>query len=164
MTILNKIPTMSDEERLALFHNAIRHIHENKRIDEAQAVLNALQDLWAAQLKEFYDGKFKAPSPKTGVLGALGYHVGETKGVNEEKRRTILDFIMSGVLPPVGTPAHYAEWGTPNSKQRYAKLHRVLQSFATSSKHWQDPHETNLIKAGREWNDDLRYIEEKWKP
>ncbi|MEC3911029.1 hypothetical protein U5A82_11275 [Sphingobium sp. CR2-8] len=96
---------------------------------------------------------------RLGVLKTIGYKVG-LDGLPPNDRRLRLDYVMSGALPFVGSPAHMQEWGQPLSFVRYRKLHRVLAGFATSAKN-QGPH---MVHAAEDWMEDLDYIERVWKP
>lgn len=91
-------------------------------------------------------------------MKTAGYRVG-SNGLSTQRRWALLDQVMGGVLPFVGSPAHMLEWGEPNSRVRYRKLHRVIAGFRTGAKSqdW-------LAKAFADWSEDLDYIEREWKP
>ena len=89
------------------------------------------------------------------MLGALGYSVGES-GVTPKLRRVILDKVVTGELPIVGSPSYTLEWGHPSSKTRYNKLHRTLQALINGGKTRDD---RDMAKAIIEWSEDLEYIE-----
>lgn len=144
---------MDDNKLRGLFLNAFKFILKNERIEEAEAIIEAIQTTWAARVKAYDFNQYKADTPDTGMLKALGYHVGE-RGEAEALRHKILDYIMTGTLPPAGSPPYYAEWGEPLTRERYRKLHRVLASSAA--------HFENMEKAHREWEDDLVYLEKMW--
>lgn len=156
MKIVEKIPSMSDNELSSLFNNALELIEKNKMVAEANIVLTEIQKEWNKRLQEFNAGNYKADTPEKGVLRTIGYHVGND-GIGEKKRRLLIDYLLSGELPPVGSPAHMAEWGNPNSRERYRKAHRVIQVLKSSAKTL-----GNMSKAEKEWGEDLRYMEEKW--
>ena len=157
MSIVSKIPDLDDNELNRLFHNAMDLINQNKRVEDAEEVLEVLQEEWANRLERYTQGQYRATTPDTGMLKSLNYRVG-LDGLKKDLRRQILDFIIEGVLPPVGSPAYVAEWGKPLSRQRYRKLHRVIRVLASSA-------ETlgNMEKAAMEWIEDLDYLEEKWR-
>jgi hypothetical protein len=50
-----------------------------------------------------------------GMLGILGYHVGETQPTRQEIRRCILEYAFECDLPPVNDPAYHEEWGEPRT-------------------------------------------------
>ena len=49
-----------------------------------------------------------------------------------------------------------AEWGEPCSDERYTKLKNFLTGMMTGN------HNISMDKAIDEWNNDLRYLEEKY--
>lgn len=154
--LIQNIPQMDDNKLRGLFLNAFKFILKGERVEEAEAIIAAIQTTWAARVKAYDFSQYKADTPDTGMLKALGYHVGE-RGEPEALRRKILDYIMTGTLPPAGSPPYYAEWGEPLTRQRYRKLHRVIRVLASSAAHFE-----NMEKANREWEDDLVYLERVW--
>lgn len=156
MKIISKIPAMSDNELSKLFTNALELIHNKKMVDSAQQVLEAIQIEWSKRLEAYKDGKYKADTPEKGVLKTLGYRVGND-GVSSEKRKMLIDYLLNEQLPPVGSPAHMAEWGEPSSKQRYRKAHRVIQVLKSSASTL-----GYMDKAAKEWAEDLDYMEKTW--
>ena len=90
------------------------------------------------------------------MLKTLGYRVGNDS-VGIEKRRILIDYLLNEQLPPVGSPAHMAEWGEPSSKQRYRKAHRVIQVLKSSASTL-----GYMDKAEKEWEEDLTYMEKTW--
>lgn len=153
MKIISKIPAMSDNELSKLFTNALELIHNKKMVDSAQQVLEAIQIEWSKRLEAYKDGEYKADTPEKGVLKTLGYRVGND-GVSSEKRKMLIDYLLNEQLPPVGSPAHMAEWGEPSSKQRYRKAHRVIQVLKSSASTL-----GYMDKAAKEWAEDLDYME-----
>jgi len=147
---------MDDNKLRGLFLNAFKYILKDQRVDEAEAIIAAIQTTWASRVKAYKFNQYKADTPDKGMLTALGYHVGE-KGESEALRHKILDYIMTGTLPPAGSPPYYAEWGEPLTRQRYRKLHRVIRVLASSAAHFE-----NMEKARREWEEDLIYLERDW--
>ena len=156
MKVLEKIPTMSDSELSVLFANTIEFIYQGKQLDLAEKVKKAIQLEWMNREEAFQQGDYKADNPQTGVLKTIGYKVGN-EGVEAEKRKALIDYLLSEQLPPVGSPAHMAEWGLPSSKERYRKSHRVIQVLLSSARTI-----GNMDKAANEWEEDLRYMESRW--
>lgn len=156
MKVLEKIPRMSDGELSILFANTIEYIHQGKQLVLAERVKIAIQSEWMKRLKAFEKGQYKAESPEIGVLKTIGYRVGND-GVKAEKRKALIDYLINEQLPPVGSPAHMAEWGLPSSIERYRKSHRVIQVLLSSART-----AGNMDKATLEWEEDLRYMEERW--
>ena len=157
MKVIEKIPTMNDNQISVLFANATDMILRKKKLEDAALVIKAIQKEWQLRLNDFKKGSYKADSPEQGVLKTIGYKVGN-EGLSKSKRHFLLDYIIEEVLPPVGSPAHMAEWGVPKSKTRYKKLHRVIRVLASGAISM-----GNMDKAAAEWEDDLGYIETKWK-
>ena len=147
---------MSDNELSKLFTNALELIHNKKMVDSAQQVLEAIEVEWSKRLEAYKDGEYKADTPEKGVLKTLGYRVGND-GVSSEKRKMLIDYLLNQQLPPVGSPAHMAEWGEPSSKQRYRKAHRVIQVLKSSASTL-----GYMDKAAKEWAEDLDYMEKTW--
>ena len=156
MKVISKILAMSDNELSKLFTNALELIHNKKMVDSAQQVLEAIEVEWSKRLEAYKDGEYKADTPEKGVLKTLGYRVGND-GVSSEKRKMLIDYLLNQQLPPVGSPAHMAEWGEPSSKQRYRKAHRVIQVLKSSASTL-----GYMDKAAKEWAEDLDYMEKTW--
>jgi hypothetical protein len=154
--ILEKIPSMDDNSLARLLGNAQTLLAKDPENQDAQKAIDAVQAEWAQRLALFKDGIYKASTPENGVLSVVGYKVGNDGG-SEKQRRLKLDFIMTGVLPPVASPAYMAEWGEPGTKDRYRKLHRVIRVLASSGKSF-----PNMELAVQQWEDDLVYLEQTW--
>lgn len=151
---------MSDSALEQMYRNCIEAIVRDKPTKAtAETRLEEINAVWQARLGAATAGQYKADSPEVGVLKTIGYRVG-LDGLPLSGRRLRLDYVMSGVLPFVGSPTHMHEWGEPLSPVRYRKLHRVLAGFATSAKS-QGPH---MVHAAEDWTEDLAYIERVWKP
>ena len=156
MKVIEKIPSMSDNELSRLFANVMDFIDKKKQLDDAVRVKEAIQQEWHRRLNAFEQGKYKAETPEKGVLSTIGYRVGND-GLPAEKRKLLLDYLIEEILPPVGSPAHMAEWGEPETRICYMKAHRVIQVLASSGKTL-----GYLDKATNEWLEDLKYLEESW--
>ena len=157
-TTLKNIPQIDDEKLRKLFLRAIEFSVEGKRLADAAAIIDTIQLEWSKRLIEFRTGNYKATTPQDGMLSAVGYHVGIVQGKSEAIRHKLLDYIMTGTLPPAGSPPYYEEWGEPLSKQRYRKLHRVITVQASSNEHFE-----NRDVAIGEWREDLVYLQNHWK-
>lgn len=156
MKVIEKIPSMSDNELSRLFANVMDFIDKKKQVDDAVRVKEAIQQEWQRRLNAFEQGKYKAETPEKGVLSTIGYRVGND-GLPAHKRKLLLDYLIEEILPPVGSPAHMAEWGEPETRTRYMKAHRVIQVLASSGKTL-----GYMDKATNEWLEDLKYLEEAW--
>ena len=153
------LDTMNDNKLEQLFRNCLAAIMENKpNKAQAEILIGEINAVWQKRLSAADAGDYKAESPEIGVLKTAGYKVGND-GLTTSARWALLDHIMSGVLPFVGSPAHMREWGEANSLVRYRKLHRVIAGFRTSARNqeW-------LAKAFDDWNEDLDYLEREWQP
>lgn len=155
--IIERIPHFSDQQIINQFHNALDEIQKNgPRSAEAVLVIEAIQIEWQKRYAEISRGERKGALPKTGVLGVLGYHVGK-EATALAKRRQIIDFVITGHLPLVLSPAHMAEWGQPNSLVRYEKLRRSLFTFRQKLRK-----DSNTEKAENEYTLDLDYLKSRW--
>ncbi|GHF12495.1 hypothetical protein GCM10017044_03060 [Kordiimonas sediminis] len=156
MSVLKKIPKMNDNDLRQLFLNANHLIEKSKMVEQANAVIDAIESEWQRRLERFDKGLYKADTPEEGVLKAVGYKVGND-GVTHKIRHQLLDYVMTRSLPSIGSPAYLAEWGEPDTKERYRKLHRVIRVLASSGKKFQ-----NMDTAVHQWEEDLEYLEEKY--
>ena len=146
-----------------MFINAIDTIANNKPLkQDAIKLLSAIKAEWKRRTELFKLNKYKATKPKEGMLGFLGYHVGHF-GEPKERRRYLIDFVMSEELPPVQSPAYLLEWDKPNSWGRYKKLQRVLQGMILTTQSRKDIEYKDFDKAIMEWKDDLEYFQKKWR-
>lgn len=153
------LEAMSDNDLGNLYRNCLAAILQDKPTKaRAQEIIEEINAVWQARLSAAVKGDYKAESPEIGVLKTIGYHVGND-GPRTQARWRLLDYVMSNVLPFVGSPAHMHEWGEPNSLTRYRKLHRALASFRTRAGN--QPH---LVESHRKWDEDIDYIEREWKP
>lgn len=157
MKIIQQIPQLSDNKLATLFQNAQDWIYRGGVVEDAAAVISAIEQEWKERLSAYHRGRYKAETPPEGVLKAIGYRVGN-HGLPEAKRHQLLDYAILGVLPPIGSPAYMAEWGPPSSRKRYRKLHRVIRVLASSAKTL-----GNMDLAASDWEDDLVYIEHRWR-
>jgi hypothetical protein len=97
---------------------------------------------------------------KEGVLGALGYHVGDSASVPTLERRRILRRAFHGALPPVVPPADLEEWGAPASPKRLEKMARTIASHVRNSKRRADAHTRAVAIA--EWEADLAFLHDTY--
>ena len=158
MKILSNIPNMDDNALARLMNNARAMLVKSPENQDAAKVIEYIEVEWQKRLHLFQSGKYKASTPENGVLSIVGYKVGNDGG-KLRARRQILDYIMSGTLPPVGSPAYIAEWGEPLTRKRYVKLHRVIRVLASSGQTL-----GTMEKAVSDWEDDLLYLEQEWAP
>lgn len=92
---------------------------------------------------------------KTGLLTLSDYHVGETNGLPEQRRRRLLNYIfLEDDLRDVDDPAYKASWGAPKTSDRLKKLADSIATFARNAKN----HPNDLSRAIEEWEADLDYL------
>ena len=90
--------------------------------------------------------------PQTGMLGTMGYHVGEMNGKKEKVRISILTAIIKGPLPIVGSIEYTNQWSSDSSKERFQKLRNVLWKLRSSSN-------SEWVKARDEWTHDIEWLD-----
>jgi hypothetical protein len=90
-----------------------------------------------------------------GMLGVLGYHVGETQPTRQEIRRCILEYAFECDLPPVNDPAYNEEWGEPRTAQRLYKLADTLAALIRNAKR-RDA--VSMERAVNDWERDLLFL------
>ena len=131
--IIEKIPKMSDEELLILFHNAAKSLLKEPAL-EAASVIKAIGNEWAKRLDHARAGTRTTERPNDGMLATLGYRVGSVNGEKTPIRRTILELILEQLqLPIVGSPAYTDEWGGA----KFVKA--IQQASSISGKPTQQP-------------------------
>lgn len=152
------IPEYDDIRLRKIFFKCIENLVNNEQVDDAREILSLIQSEWAKRVSLGEFKKYKATTPDEGMLKGVHYQVGKREGKPENVRHELLNFIMTGTLPPVGSPPYYEEWGKPLSTKRYQKLERVLTAFIRKFKNSE-----NHIQAVSEWSVDKLYLEENWK-
>jgi hypothetical protein len=85
--------------------------------------------------------------------------VGVTNGVSIVERKAILKEVYEREIPPVFTPNYLAEWGAPGSSARLKKMAETLAAFARNAKR---RGEVELDVAISDWEDDLRFLYDKY--
>jgi hypothetical protein len=157
--VIEKIPKMSDEDLLNLFHNAAKSLSKGPNLDAA-SVIKAIGNEWAKRLDHARAGIRSTERPDDGMLATLGYRVGIVNGEKTPIRRKILELLVEQLqLPIVGSPAYTDEWGEPNSSKRCNKLVRFLESQLTNPSNINRP---NMGKAMIEWAEDLEWVQIKF--
>ena len=72
-------------------------------------------------------------APNTGVLGHLGYKVGE-RGLSARERRAILTEVFDSKLPNINSQEYMQGWGEPKSKERLRKIADSMAAFCQTQK------------------------------
>ncbi len=163
MSIIEKIPTLSDNELTQLLFNTLKLIAQAESgqktiasIDDAKRVVQAIEVEWIKRTELAQAG---ADRPKVGILGALGYHVGKS-GLSLRKRRPILSFILGApYLPAVGSPAYLLEWAEPNSPERLQKMATVIANLAREKIAFGEERYADAILH---WEADLEWLWEEY--
>lgn len=99
------------------------------------------------------------PSPSKGMLDALGYHVGSTRGLPDQVRAFILDQAFASDLPLVHSLTYSEEWDQPGTPARLQKLSETLAALARNAKRKESK---RLEQAIDEWEHDLSYLRSKY--
>jgi hypothetical protein len=94
-----------------------------------------------------------------GMLGFLGYHVGETQPTPLDMRWCILEYVFECHLPPLNDRAYYLEWGNPRTAQRLNKLANTLAALTRNAKR-RDA--VSCAKAIDDWERDLALLRERY--
>jgi hypothetical protein len=94
-----------------------------------------------------------------GMLGFLGYHVGETQPTAPDIRQSILEYAFEYHLPPLNDFEYYSGWGEPRTAQRLKKLADTLAALARNAKR-RDA--VSYAKAIGDWGDDLDLLRSRY--
>jgi hypothetical protein len=152
VTALN-LRSMSYDQLLHLFVNAVGLIVKEKQIDRAKETIIAIQEEWARR-RALGDAFVDFDRPELGMLGALGYRVGQTDGRTPSVRKEIVRYVLDGELPMVHSASYTEEWGEPGSAKRYSKLVRFLQNKIENNRN-----NPSMKVAVSQWSEDLAWIE-----
>jgi hypothetical protein len=94
-----------------------------------------------------------------GMLGFLGYHVGETKPLPRDIRSCILEYAFEYHLPPLDDLDYYLEWGEPRTAQRLKKLSNTLAALTRNAKRRAA---VSYATAIDDWEGDLAFLYERF--
>lgn len=89
-----------------------------------------------------------------GLLRHLGYKVGK-KGLSEDKRHKILDFVFFHALPMIEDKEYLRQWGRPKTEKR---LHKIAVSLASFTRNAKKIKTKDFSKAIEDWERDLDYL------
>lgn len=170
------LPSLTDEALVALwlrFCKAQAAINAAERSSRDRKFLAALESDWRRRKLEL-DGQetyFRWPStlvlevtgdravegawPSSGMLDALGYHVGKVRGVDEPQRRRTLCFLFEEHLPLVFDTTYTTAWGAPKSSTRLRKLAETIAALVRNAK--RNPGR-DYSTAIEEWEQDLAFL------
>ena len=95
--------------------------------------------------------------PASGVLSAMGYHVGRN-GLAPAARRAILEqaFQVELVAASADAVDYIQEWGSPRSQQRLNKMANCLIGFARAARR----RSGDYSEAISDWESDLEWLSE----
>ncbi len=94
---------------------------------------------------------------EAGILSLSGYRVGRTRGLRQDQRRRILNWlVLKDDLRDVEDREYAAEWGAPRTSERLKKIVDSIATFARDRK--DDPRDYSM--AIEHWEDDLEYLRE----
>jgi hypothetical protein len=93
--------------------------------------------------------------PQVGMLGFLGYSVGQNGELRTTRQRILRDLFYKVDLPKVENQAYVDEWGTPESG---ARLRKMAQSIAAFCRGARRRDEFALSVAIEEWEEDLAWL------
>ena len=101
------------------------------------------------------EGDWRKLSPLT----AMGYHVGRTAGVSDEKRRDILMHILYGTLcfPEGFSDEEREAWGEPGSSPRLQKIVTHIKQNICLRRNLK-----NMADAVNDWQSDLEWFERQF--
>jgi hypothetical protein len=171
-----KLPTpdTSDDELRRRLQNVFRVLAkpEHELQGEAIVLRHAVSATWghrAAEAKWFPWPNTTAPWGvqrlknvawrQHGMLGFLGYHVGEAQPTSRDVRRCILEYAFECYLPPLNDRIYYLEWGKPSTPQRLKKLANTLAAFTRNAKR------RDALSMGRaidDWEGDLGFLHKRY--
>ncbi len=146
--IRNNVPSLEFEKLITLWHNALSY----KDSDKGNLVRDIVEQEWKSREVDFHE-RSNGFVPETGLLAALGYRVGSTRGLKAKLRQAILTRVFKTDLPLVYSRSYMAQWGKPKSPQRRRKLANTLIGFI-ESKNGQFCFE----KAVKDWSEDLEFL------
>ena len=96
----------------------------------------------------------------TGVLGALGYHVGKN-GIDKRTRRAILtEAVEVNLVAASPEFVDYVKgWGAPKSRQRIVKIRDSIRAFAQIRRSTKADYSSALT----DWDSDLAWLKAKYQ-
>lgn len=90
-----------------------------------------------------------------GMLGYLGYRVGNANGATDFVRRKILDAVFLSVLPPINEASYVRDWGVEGTASRLKRVANEIARFAQNGKRKRS---ADMSSAVSDWEADLRYL------
>jgi hypothetical protein len=162
----------SNRGLIQIWRNAVEQQNDPAKQKQARAMIQLIGEEWKSRRSQgpwFSWPSTDAPPgntpieprswPEEGMLGALGYHVGETQGVKPAIRQQILREIVDGELPPLNSYEYAKEWGEPGTTDRLRKLAETLASLTRNEKRRR---QVSLGRAVEEREADLRMLHDEY--
>jgi hypothetical protein len=97
--------------------------------------------------------------PQVGMLGFLGYSVGQNGELRTTRQRILRDLLYKVDLPKVENQAYVAEWGAPESGARLRKMAQSIASFCRGARRRD---EFAMSVAIEEWEEDLAWLKKTY--
>jgi len=93
--------------------------------------------------------------PQVGMLGFLGYSVGQNGELRTTRQRILRDLFFEVNLPKVDNQAYVDKWGAPESGARLRKMAQSIASFCRGARRRDD---FAMSVAIEEWEEDLAWL------
>lgn len=152
--------TGNNSDRLPLYEELVRTIEaEWSRRSKLPHSADEYFD-WPTTDAKGGNGRFAGIYSVTeGVLGYLGYAVGERSALTQAQRQAILSRIFQMHLPPIESPSYMKEWAIPGSATRLKKMANSIASFARQAKRRRN---ADMREAVQSWESDLRMLHDEY--
>jgi hypothetical protein len=152
--------TGNNIDRLPLYEELVRTVEgEWRRRSKLPHSADEYFD-WPTTDAKRGDGRFAGIYSVTeGVLGYLGYTVGERSTLTQSQRQAILNRVFQMHLPPIESPFYMKEWASPRSAARLKKMANSIASFARQAKRRQN---ADMREAVTSWEADLRTLHDEY--
>jgi hypothetical protein len=93
-------------------------------------------------------------------LKKLGYTVGVSKGLAQDKRREILQEALKDSLPSVDGKSYMATWGKPDTRRRLRRIALFLAWLKRNA----ERRDADMRQAISEWSSDLDWLQRFYQP
>lgn len=152
--------TGNNSDRLALYEELVRAVEgEWRRRSKLPHSADEYFD-WPTTDAHRGNGRFAdIYSVTEGVLGYLGYAVGERSTLTQAQRQAILSRVFRMHLPPIESPSYMREWASPRSAARLKKMANSIASFARQAKRRRN---ADMREAVASWEADLRMLHDEY--
>lgn len=143
--------TGNNGDRLPLYEELVRTVEgEWRRRSKLRHSADEYFD-WPTTDAKRGNGRFAGIYSVTeGVLGYLGYAVGERSTLTQAQRQAILRRVFQMHLPPIESPFYMKEWASPRSSARLKKMANSIASFARQAKRRRNADMREAVTAGKQ--------------